>query len=393
MNVRRREWVIDADTHFLETVDLWNYYMDPSFRYTRPALRHSEGRLTFVVDGCSYPPNPGHQGLGSLYRPDGTAVGGLAAVQAESLDPAARLGRMGRAGVGAEVVYPTLAMMGASSIRDSPTAGAHCRAYNRFAAERSVSASPTLLGAMVVPVNHPEAAAEELRFARANLGLGVLYASFSSFPAALATGAHDELWAAAQDLDVTVTFQESTLSCAALPPEAPGHRSWHMLYLHAHTLAVQSGLADLLLGGVLERFPALRIGLQETHVGWIAPWLRLLDEHMARSRSLPLKPSDYFRRQCFVAASPTEPDLREFIDFVGVENLLFGSDWPHSELDPGRPADWVHSVRNRADLAGTTAETFLTGNPIRWFPELGSVSAAPPPPPGPDSSARQWEGT
>jgi predicted TIM-barrel fold metal-dependent hydrolase len=361
-------WAFDTDTHFLEPPALWNEYIDPAYRSSVPVLRENEGRLTLVVDDRGYPTSPAHVGLASLYHADGRAVDRLAPVQRTGLDPSERLARMNDLGVGAEVVYPTIAMMGASAIRDPHLAGAHCRAYNRFAADHSSPSGGRLLAAMTAPLNHPQVAVEEIRYARQQLGLSVLYASFSAIPSSLGTRDSDAMWATMQDLDLTVTFQESSLAAAPPVPGSASARSWRLLYLSAHVIAVQVGIADLIFGGVLERFPELRIGVQETHVTWIPGWLQLLDERSADMHRLSVRPSDYFRRQCFATAFPDEPGVRAYLDAVGRENLLFASDWPHRELVPGTEPDWAREVRQRDDLVPAEVAASLHENPARWFP-------------------------
>ncbi|MFN6537388.1 MAG: amidohydrolase family protein [Nostoc sp. EkiNYC01] len=50
--------------------------------------------------------------------------------------------------------------------------------------------------------------------------------------------------------------------------------------------------------------------------------------------NVKMKPSHYFRRQCFIAIAPTELYVPQIIEYIGVDNLIFGSDYPHMDHQP-----------------------------------------------------------
>ncbi|TMA46409.1 MAG: amidohydrolase [Deltaproteobacteria bacterium] len=96
-------------------------------------------------------------------------------------------------------------------------------------------------------------------------------------------------------------------------------------------------LATLIIDGILERFPELRVGVIEQGGVWLPSWMRQLDaacEAFAKSeerlRALSLRPSEYVRRQVRVTPYPTEP-VGWIIAQAGEEVCLFSSDYPHVE--------------------------------------------------------------
>ena len=96
-------------------------------------------------------------------------------------------------------------------------------------------------------------------------------------------------------------------------------------------------VATLIIDGVLDRFPRLRIGVIEQGAVWVPSWMRQLDSaHEAFNRSeerlrrLELRPSEYVRRQVRVTPYPTEP-VGWIIEQTGEEVCLFSSDYPHVE--------------------------------------------------------------
>jgi predicted TIM-barrel fold metal-dependent hydrolase len=95
-------------------------------------------------------------------------------------------------------------------------------------------------------------------------------------------------------------------------------------------------LLALIEGGVLERHPRLRFGFLESGCGWLPYWLWRLDEeyknlHWELKNHVRLLPSEYFRRQCYIAVDPSEPYLTQIIEYIGSDNLIFGSDYPHMD--------------------------------------------------------------
>jgi uncharacterized protein len=107
-------------------------------------------------------------------------------------------------------------------------------------------------------------------------------------------------------------------------------------YMAIHQ-APEQFLSVMALDGVLERFPGLRGGCIEQGAMWVVPWLRRLDiaqSTFAKTEptlsSLPLKPSEYVRRQLWFTPFPTEP-VGWLIEQCGDDLFLFSSDYPHPE--------------------------------------------------------------
>ena len=103
-------------------------------------------------------------------------------------------------------------------------------------------------------------------------------------------------------------------------------------------LAPAVALANLILFGVLERFPELRIGVIELTASWVPHFLLHIDgasdfyaqRHGEPFRRLGARPSQYFLRQVRVAALPYEMPNR-LVPKVGDDTFMIGSDWPHAE--------------------------------------------------------------
>jgi predicted TIM-barrel fold metal-dependent hydrolase len=105
-------------------------------------------------------------------------------------------------------------------------------------------------------------------------------------------------------------------------------------------------MAHFIFGGVLERFPRLRLGILESNAGWVNFWLPRMDDHSHGRRlilgaGLPMKPSEYVKRQCVISADPDEPGLDTIVNFLGDENLVWNTDYPHPDApDPAQVLPW-----------------------------------------------------
>ncbi|MEN8185420.1 MAG: amidohydrolase family protein, partial [Myxococcota bacterium] len=81
-------------------------------------------------------------------------------------------------------------------------------------------------------------------------------------------------------------------------------------------------------------------GLTVVHVeadaGWLPYWLQRMEQHFefsgnAEHPDLRMAPTEYFRRQVFVAARGDEPTLPSVVELVGDDNVVFNTDYPHPD--------------------------------------------------------------
>ena len=272
---------IDFDTHVYEPLSVWTDYLDPKFRDRSPQwTTYGEGSLGVEVGGKLYPSVPNHPGMAKIYADDSK-------VDRSGNDPAVRLKWMDERDVDVHVIFPTLGMHGFSgSVQDAALAGAFSRAYNRYMAEYVATDPRRLRGAMIVPANHPEVAAEEMRWAKKNK-LDIVYLNPSA-PGEIPWShpSRDPMWRTAEELGLVITFHESTTGC---PPNATGiHRyssHWSMVYYCTHVVEASLAMTDVILGGTLERFPKLRIGAAEAHIHWVAGWMAFMDQQFGTGQA------------------------------------------------------------------------------------------------------------
>ena len=187
---------------------------------------------------------------------------------------------------------------------------------------------------------------------------------------------HDPLWAVCEELGVVV----NTHSGGAGMPDYGPYKAGGVLWIAETTFFSRRPLTQMLVSGVFERFPGLRFVLTEQGASWIPGLLAQLDHfHGQMKRTgrvgelkydpdevLPMKPSEYFARNCWVGVSFPSPGEAAVRHEIGVDRFMWGSDYPHDESTyphtreglrrafAGTPRDELEKVlgTNAADVYG-----------------------------------------
>jgi len=365
---------IDSDTHIYDNLDIWQKFVDPKLRDRIPFWKTDEsGRLLMILDEQVYPTVPGHPGFGRLYGPKPE-------VDHTGNDPQVRLKYMdGDGAADIHVIFPTLGLAGfPGSIRDPELAGGLSRAYNRYLGEFCSADRRRLVGTMLLPVNHPEEAAAEMKWAVENTSMKIV--GLPPTPPGDLPWSHpsrDPMWRMANELGVRFSFHETTTGAMTNAVGIHRYRThWPMVYLCTHVLEAQLAFTDVILGGTLERFPNIMVGATEAHVHWLPGWLRLLDQQFGAGTkiwstqsgefSLKLMPSEYFRRQCFLAAFPRDSMIRDAYD-AAPESITVCTDYPHPVASVYGIAKGLPGVASDPTLNADIARRILVDNARRFI--------------------------
>jgi predicted TIM-barrel fold metal-dependent hydrolase len=272
-------------------------------------------------------------------------------------DSARRLRDMEADGVVAEVIYPntippfypkaSLAFQPpAVNAADADRRWAGLQAHNRWLADFCAEVPGRRAGIAQVQLHDIPAAVAEVRWAR-NAGLtgGVLLPGVppnSGLPELFDGAYYEPLWAVCEELGMPVNHHGGSAS----PPMTEAIES-PVIFLLEVTWFSHRALSHLIVSAALERHPNLQLVFTEQGTAWIPDELMRLDYFFERMRTavgsqehvwgkpvtdkLSLKPSEYFARQCNVGASfirPAEVPLRHT---VGIDKIMWGTDYPHKE--------------------------------------------------------------
>ena len=251
---------------------------------------------------------------------------------------------MDEAGVAAQVLYPNVAGFASErflTLEDEALKLACVRAYNDFQTEWVSVAPKRYLPITAVPFWDVQATVAEIERGAAMGHKGVL---FTGEPQSLGQpflGDHhwDPVWHVAQDLGLPISFHiGSGRFDDGFTPEriaVDGRAATYSRISTSMFLTNAVQLTDLLLSGVLPRFPELKFVSVESGIGWVPFMLEAVDWHfhasnMGKERpEYTLLPSEYFRRQVYACYWFEQLAPQHQLEQIGVDNVLFETDFPH----------------------------------------------------------------
>ncbi len=194
---------------------------------------------------------------------------------------------------------------------------------------------------------------------------------------------YDPFWAVCEDLGVIVHFHSGPAAHQEYfgenfpeqdtSNERPGAMG---IYVSEVMWWLYRPLTFMIWGGVFERFPKLKVMLVEGGTMFMFPsWLRLMDFHFTEGQisaklgnfrgHLSLKPSEYFQRNVGIGASCVlRPDL-DMRDDIGVESIMWGSDFPHPEGSWPNTAQYFKD--NFSDFPEDAGRQILGENAINFY--------------------------
>lgn len=352
--------ILDADSHVIEPPRMWARYLDPAFRGFAPS-----DDLKIGGREITRPLSPRLVAEGNRQMKQSQAHSYFHGFDVES-----HVKAMVSTGVDVGFVYPTYGLW-LWAIDDMPAevAGAFTRAYNRWLYEEYCSYDPSRLrGVGAVNLHAPAGLVEEAHAVAAYGGKAVFVRPNPVKGRLLGDPAYEPFWAACEELGLAVCLHEGTHSRL---PTVGSDRFESRFAQHAcsHPMEHMMAFLALLESGVLERHPRLRLAFLEAGCGWLPYWLWRLDEEFRNlawevGEHVRLAPSEYFRRQCFVAVDPSEPGLAHLVRQIGADNVVFGSDYPHMDHQP----DALEKlVALEGELTREVMQKILWDNPCRLY--------------------------
>jgi len=338
--------VISADCH----IDL--VWLPPNLftQNASPALRD---RMPYVTDGPKGPiwvsKNGSQFGLvngmgsagreyvpGQIHRSDRMAATGLYEDGKRGIrrltDPELRLKDQDRDGVQAEVLY---GILGASMRLNDPDAATEViRIYNEWLADFCDTHAHRFAGLACIPNHSVEAAVAEVRRVMKRGTVRGLDVANTVDMRPLWDPGWAPVWEAANEARLPVHFHTIGGRLPDLTRFEPGvARAGFAVHITGFQLHMATILMSLIYGGVLERYPELKVVIGESGIGWIPYILDRMDlewEDQFKDLTLTMRPSDYWRRQC-KATYQTDRIGIKLLDELGPDTIMWGSDFPHPD--------------------------------------------------------------
>jgi predicted TIM-barrel fold metal-dependent hydrolase len=336
--------VISADSHFVEPPNMWGERVDKKFRdrapHTQKGYDGREGEF-FICENIDPVQVAGFFGSGkSAEELPEHIKRGFDSAPKSVWDPAERLKEQDRDGVNAEALYTSMGMLLFGL--DDPELRAACfRGFNDWAAEYTSYDPKRLIGLGTVELADVTAGVAELERCR-KMGIrGVLVWGSPPDDRPYSHNDYDPFWAAAQDLDMPISLHILT------GRRGTGFDRRHVLRSYMSLPhSIQVSFAEIVLGGVLERYPRLKLVSAENDISWMPHFCYRLDHAYDRLRhldtvQLSLKPSDYMKRQVYGTFQFETENVGFTCEKYGANRLMWSSDYPHTDSPWPRSKDFI----------------------------------------------------
>lgn len=371
---RVRTIYIDADSHLEEPDETFNY-LDKAFAHRRPriidigdAVAHRPTRNhVWLIDGEIRPKLFG-RGPSCFATPPTTEFAKLKPVSpdVQSLqDIDGLLAAMDGVPLDRTIVYTTLFLHPVTA--DPQFEAALMASWNSYLHERCARADGRLGYGALIPTLDPHLGAREIRRAKE---LGAVSAML--LPAAGPKLWHypefDVLWEAAVDVGMPIAMHVG-YSHAGIQASCDSIAAALVLNFE---LSMNFGMFSFLAGGILDRFPDLKVAFLEAGAVWLPAMLDRLNKwrETPTAEVWPARkaPEEYLRGgQLYFTVEGDEPNLAEFVEFVGAEQILGSADFPHVHYAGGRLGEGFTLLRDHEALDDATKEAILGGNAMRYY--------------------------
>ena len=352
--------ILDSDLHMMEPDDLWARYLEGPHRDNPPRFfggqrqqleqkTDDKGNADTItgmeVQGLAIPAHGAQTGAivsaSELRRRSRARHPHFQLARAQGFDPASTLTAMDIEGIDIAVMYGTRGRQILCHDNLAPDyAAALARAYNDWAHDYCGSNPQRLKFAAQIAMHDIPLAVAEARRCVSQLGAVAVIGTPNPVNG---QHLHDEacepLWDALEELDVPIGFHPT--GNTSLKDDAGaryvGHANFHPI-AHAirNRVELMGAIASLTTGGVLERHPRLRAAFLEGTAGWLYWWLWRLDDQWEKfgpgcEHQLSMLPSEYFKRQCYIALDVDEEPAVDVVRKLGAEYFVVSSDYPHSD--------------------------------------------------------------
>ncbi len=361
---------VDADNHYYEPLDAFTRHLDPAFAERGVQVVTTGRRTKMIIGGRvnNFIPNPTFDPIivagciDPMFRgqvPEGVDPRSLMQVEplrAEYQDSAARSEVAERQGLGSIWLFPTMGCGVEEALKDDVDATmATLSAFNQWLDEDWGFDRGRIVAAPMISLADPEAAVAELDRVIA-AGARIVHVRPAPVPGENGTSrslghpSHDPVWARLVEASIPVALHLGDSGYNAFSAMWGGSATF-MAYGKTNVLskilvsdrAIHDSMASMLIDGVFYRFPELRVASIENGSDWIALLAKRLKKQANQTPwEFEEAPLDTIRRALWVTPY-YEEDIAALAELIGVERILFGSDWPHGE-GLAEPTDFVKEL-------------------------------------------------
>lgn len=367
---------VDADGHILEAPDLWERYLESKYRDRAVRIRKDDDGLEYLeVNGkpCKMVRRGAPSTLGVMdqlggfkFEREPTGSSYVDNASFGSMDPKERIQRLDIENIERVFLYPTVDLLWEPECDDLELSLAYARAYNRWIVDFCSDSGGRLIPIAHIPFGIPELAEQELRRAATDGVKGFFAPPFIWSRKAHGHPDHHRIFAAAEELGLPFGIHPSFEPHWAAPTRFGRMTGKDTAFFQNVALGnvIREGFTTLFQYGVFDLFPELKVIVLEVGAGWAGYWIERMDAAYTSplGKSVPLKhkPSEYFRRQCWISGDPDERSVAGVIPFVGEDRFFWASDFPHSD----HPPDYIPNLIELVSLLPESARPGLLGKNV-----------------------------
>ena len=361
--------VISSDNHVVEPPDLWTSGSESKFKDRVPCIQRLEEGDWWTCGGQKLMPVSASSQTGVRFEePEKLRIEGgrMEDVRPGGYIPEEHVKDMDIDGIDISVIYPTTGLV-LYGVPDSELLTLSCRIYNDWLGEFCSAAPQRLKGIAMLNVDDVQEGVKELERC-AKLGFaGAMIPVYPPEDRLYNQPEYEPLWAAAQDLRMPISLHNSTNRQVALI------QSMRAAFVSNLDYWVRMSLADIIFSGAFERYPKFYVGSVEHEVSWVPHFLDEIDytytqrqqelrgEHRFKGDSLP---SDLFHSNVFLGFQEDARGMRDR-QFIGVDNLQWGADYPHAESTFPRSRQILEEIL--ADCTEEEKAKIVGGNAARVY--------------------------
>lgn len=376
--------IYDCDRHVMEPLEMWQHYVDAdtlaqypiSFKVDDETAMAERVKKLGPKGGVPVPPTyliggepilnlwderlqvaSANKRDSSKQRKDATTAQG-------------QLSSMDESGISVARIFSTFAgfIVNHSQLPAKASLD-YAEGYNRWLNDYCQQAPDRLKGVGLISRHDPQTMVEQVRKIIDFGWTCVTLRPEVILGRSLAHPNYEDFWQFCEDHNIAIAFHGGTHLHA---PTVGTDRFTSRFALHAcsHPMEAQMAFVSLLESGVLARHPKLKFGFLEAGASWVPHWLWRLDNicypefSELTEQNIKMLPSEYFKRQCWVAIEVEEPCLRQVVDMIGADRLIFGTDFPHPDHLDFDISDIKASCK---DLTDTEIEGLLHHNALAFF--------------------------
>jgi predicted TIM-barrel fold metal-dependent hydrolase len=330
--------ILSSDSHVFEPPDLWTTRIDAPFRDRAPRMQRIDGADEIVVEADQVLSGIGLiSNAGARFEAPETISGRgrFEDVHRGGYDPDQHLADMRLDGVAGEVLYPSQGLF-YFRLADGALMSAIFRAYNDWLAEFCRTDPSRLKGIAMINLDDVQDGMKELERA-ARMGLaGAMITELPLDDRRYDRPEYEPFWASAEALGMPLSLHTATRRQGKIRGSGP------KTLRDASSRATKvfgpaTSMCDMIFSGVFERYPRLTLPIVEFELAW-APHLLDTMDYTYRERHEEaiyrfkdgMRPSDFFHRNVVLSFQEDAVGIR-LRDVIGVDNMMWGSDYPHSE--------------------------------------------------------------